>query len=128
MSSYCPVIGVCSVYCAFVQDIGAGEYERWPDASNTAAQPPVPEPPGLGCVSDALPDSPHPDEPNQPSGATAKKCFLQITGMTCASCVSTIERHLQKEEGNKFDIPVMSPEGLLVGKRILHGQWKNTLW
>uniref|UniRef100_A0A669QW47 Copper-transporting ATPase 2 n=1 Tax=Phasianus colchicus TaxID=9054 RepID=A0A669QW47_PHACC len=46
-----------------------------------------------------LPLDPHPDEPNQPSGATAKKCFLQITGMTCASCVSTIERNLQKEEG-----------------------------
>uniref|UniRef100_A0A669QP86 Copper-transporting ATPase 2 n=1 Tax=Phasianus colchicus TaxID=9054 RepID=A0A669QP86_PHACC len=39
---------------------------------NVAAQPQVPEPP---------------------------KCFLQITGMTCASCVSTIERNLQKEEG-----------------------------
>ncbi|XP_052526755.1 copper-transporting ATPase 2 isoform X1 [Tympanuchus pallidicinctus] len=84
---------------SLLTDIGAGEYKRWPDASNTAEQPPVPEPPGQGCLSNALPDSPHPDEPNQPSGATAKKCFLQITGMTCASCVSTIERHLQKEEG-----------------------------
>uniref|UniRef100_A0A669R479 Copper-transporting ATPase 2 n=1 Tax=Phasianus colchicus TaxID=9054 RepID=A0A669R479_PHACC len=98
-SSYCPVVGICSVYCAFIQDTGAGEYKNWPDVRNVAAQPQVPEPPAQGCVSDALPDSPHPDEPNQPSGATAKKCFLQITGMTCASCVSTIERNLQKEEG-----------------------------
>ncbi|XP_055282145.1 copper-transporting ATPase 2 isoform X3 [Moschus berezovskii] len=29
----------------------------------------------------------------------AKKCFLQISGMTCASCVSNIERNLQKEPG-----------------------------
>ncbi|KFW64275.1 Copper-transporting ATPase 2, partial [Pygoscelis adeliae] len=57
------------------------------------------EPPRQGCASDALPDSPHLDGPNQPSGATAEKCFLQITGMTCASCVSTIERNLQKEDG-----------------------------
>ncbi|KGL91128.1 Copper-transporting ATPase 2, partial [Charadrius vociferus] len=57
------------------------------------------EPPPQGCASDALPDSPHLDEPNQPSGAPAEKCFLQITGMTCASCVSTIERNLQKEDG-----------------------------
>uniref|UniRef100_A0AC11E6P3 ATPase copper transporting beta n=1 Tax=Ovis aries TaxID=9940 RepID=A0AC11E6P3_SHEEP len=28
-----------------------------------------------------------------------KKCFLQISGMTCASCVSSIERNLQKEPG-----------------------------
>uniref|UniRef100_A0A8B9F129 Copper-transporting ATPase 2 n=1 Tax=Amazona collaria TaxID=241587 RepID=A0A8B9F129_9PSIT len=47
----------------------------------------------------ALPDRPHPDGPNQPSGATAGKCFLQITGMNCASCVSTIERNLQKQDG-----------------------------
>ncbi|KFQ27468.1 Copper-transporting ATPase 2, partial [Mesitornis unicolor] len=57
------------------------------------------EPPPQGCASDTLPDSPHLNGPNQSSGATAKKCFLQVTGMTCASCVSAIERHLQKEDG-----------------------------
>ncbi|XP_006877002.1 PREDICTED: copper-transporting ATPase 2 isoform X1 [Chrysochloris asiatica] len=34
------------------------------------------------------------------SGTVApQKCFLQITGMNCASCVSNIERNLQKEAG-----------------------------
>ncbi|XP_021232503.1 copper-transporting ATPase 2 isoform X2 [Numida meleagris] len=84
---------------SLLTDTDAGEYKHLPDASDAAAQPRAPEPPHQGCVSDALPDSPHLDEPNQPSGATAKKCFLQITGMTCASCVSTIERNLQKEDG-----------------------------
>uniref|UniRef100_A0A663MBH4 P-type Cu(+) transporter n=1 Tax=Athene cunicularia TaxID=194338 RepID=A0A663MBH4_ATHCN len=51
------------------------------------------------CASDALPDSPHLDGPKEHSRLTAEKCFLQITGMTCASCVSTIERNLQKEDG-----------------------------
>ncbi|XP_050770962.1 copper-transporting ATPase 2 isoform X2 [Gymnogyps californianus] len=81
----------------------AGNVTSWamhqPDASNAAVQPRAPEPPRQGCASDALLDSPHLDGPNQPSGATAEKCFLQITGMTCASCVSTIERNLQKEDG-----------------------------
>ncbi|XP_076220281.1 copper-transporting ATPase 2 isoform X3 [Aptenodytes patagonicus] len=80
-------------------DTAAEECRHQPDASNAAVQPRAPEPSRQGCASDALPDSPHLDGPNQPSGATAEKCFLQITGMTCASCVSTIERNLQKEDG-----------------------------
>ncbi|XP_041263268.1 copper-transporting ATPase 2 [Onychostruthus taczanowskii] len=64
-----------------------------------AVQPRAPEPPHQGSSSDALPVSPHPDGSNQLSGATEEKCVLQITGMTCASCVSTIERNLQKEDG-----------------------------
>ncbi|KAM6099365.1 copper-transporting ATPase 2 isoform 1-T1 [Theristicus caerulescens] len=80
-------------------DTAAGECRHRPDASNAAVQPRAPEPSRQGCASGALPDSPHLDGPDQPSGATAEKCFLQITGMTCASCVSTIERNLQKEDG-----------------------------
>ncbi|NXV10998.1 ATP7B ATPase, partial [Cepphus grylle] len=88
-----------NIFCAFIQDTTAGGRSHQPDASDAAVQPRAPEPPPQGCASDALPDSPHLDGPNQPSGATAEKCFLQITGMTCASCVSTIERNLQKEDG-----------------------------
>ncbi|XP_012890270.1 PREDICTED: copper-transporting ATPase 2 [Dipodomys ordii] len=39
-------------------------------------------------------DTPLPTRPADP-----QKCFLQIKGMTCASCVSKIERNLQKEAG-----------------------------
>ncbi|NXT17955.1 ATP7B ATPase, partial [Syrrhaptes paradoxus] len=88
-----------NIYCSFIQDTAAGERRHQPDASSAAMQPRALEPLRQGCTSDALPDSSHLDGPNQPSEVTAEKCFLQITGMTCASCVSTIERNLQKEDG-----------------------------
>ncbi|KAM4789933.1 copper-transporting ATPase 2 isoform 1-T1 [Cyanocitta cristata] len=80
-------------------DTATGERRCQPDASKAAVRPGAPELPHQGCASDALPDSPHLDGPNRLSGATEEKCVLQITGMTCASCVSTIERNLQKEDG-----------------------------
>ncbi|NWS97228.1 ATP7B ATPase, partial [Mionectes macconnelli] len=88
-----------SCICAFIQDTTTAERRHQPDASKAAVQPRAPEPPHQGCVLDAFPDSPQLDGSNQLSGATAEKCFLQITGMTCASCVSTIEKNLQKEDG-----------------------------
>ncbi|NXQ40675.1 ATP7B ATPase, partial [Catharus fuscescens] len=88
-----------NMYCAFIQDTAAGELRCQPAASKGAVQPQAPEPPRQGHASDALPDSSHPGGSNQLSGATEEKCVLQITGMTCASCVSTIERNLQKEDG-----------------------------
>uniref|UniRef100_A0A2K6SDB7 Copper-transporting ATPase 2 n=1 Tax=Saimiri boliviensis boliviensis TaxID=39432 RepID=A0A2K6SDB7_SAIBB len=37
--------------------------------------------------------------PQSARAAAPQKCFLQIKGMTCASCVSTIERNLQNKAG-----------------------------
>ncbi|XP_025964285.2 copper-transporting ATPase 2 isoform X3 [Dromaius novaehollandiae] len=84
-------------------DTATGENTCRSDASSAVVQPQVPESVApeshQGCGADALPEGAGLDVPHQPSGMMAEKCFLQITGMTCASCVSTIERNLQKEVG-----------------------------
>ncbi|KAM8753327.1 copper-transporting ATPase 1 [Rhynchonycteris naso] len=36
---------------------------------------------------------------NKEHEKTSSKCYIQVTGMTCASCVANIERNLRREEG-----------------------------
>jgi hypothetical protein len=36
---------------------------------------------------------------NKEEAKTSSKCYIQVTGMTCASCVANIERNLRREEG-----------------------------
>lgn len=35
----------------------------------------------------------------RPESKTISKCYVQVTGMTCASCVANIERNLRREDG-----------------------------
>ncbi|XP_069826077.1 copper-transporting ATPase 2 isoform X2 [Dendropsophus ebraccatus] len=49
-------------------------------------------------IVDDLPQKTHPDIPLL-ENTKPQKCILQVTGMTCASCVSNIERNLKKKDG-----------------------------
>uniref|UniRef100_A0A8C5LQI8 Copper-transporting ATPase 2 n=1 Tax=Leptobrachium leishanense TaxID=445787 RepID=A0A8C5LQI8_9ANUR len=50
-------------------------------------------------ILEALPKKPHADFSSVDNDAPTQKCFVHVTGMTCASCVSNIERNLQKKHG-----------------------------
>uniref|UniRef100_A0A669CXI5 P-type Cu(+) transporter n=1 Tax=Oreochromis niloticus TaxID=8128 RepID=A0A669CXI5_ORENI len=55
---------------------------------------------GIAPVKGKEVDSDHHKEtPQGQSGDTNSKCYIQIGGMTCASCVSNIERNLKNEPG-----------------------------
>lgn len=51
--------------------------------------------------------------PQSTRAVAPQKCFLQIKGMTCASCVSNIERNLQKEAGKRWT-PILNLGMLLI--------------
>ncbi|XP_043927608.1 copper-transporting ATPase 2 [Protopterus annectens] len=50
-------------------------------------------------ILDVLPKKQNPDSPGNQEAEVSEKCFIQIMGMTCASCVSYIERNLVKKDG-----------------------------
>lgn len=39
---------------------------------------------------------------NKQDAQTPSKCYIQVTGMTCSSCVANIERNLKREDGEKY--------------------------
>ncbi|XP_048454093.1 copper-transporting ATPase 2 [Rhincodon typus] len=55
--------------------------------------------PSTDHVVEFLPPKPDPDDRNSEAPSATGKCFIQVTGMTCAACVANIERNLQREEG-----------------------------
>ncbi|XP_072898033.1 copper-transporting ATPase 2-like [Hemitrygon akajei] len=62
-----------------------------------------------------LPSKTRSNKQNNEDHVATEKCFLQITGMTCASCIANIERNLQKEEGKaevKYNPDIIQPTAI----------------
>ncbi|XP_054442477.1 copper-transporting ATPase 2 isoform X2 [Pteronotus mesoamericanus] len=89
-----------------VSDYRAGSHVGELSAANGPAQTAASTPVSVREVAVPAGAPPRAHSPGLPAespqaspSAAPQKCFLQISGMTCASCVSTIERSLQKEAG-----------------------------
>ncbi|BFZ14956.1 hypothetical protein BsWGS_17994 [Bradybaena similaris] len=50
-------------------------------------------------ISQTIIDGPSSPRHNNSNNTDLEKCYLQVTGMTCASCVATIEKNVKKMEG-----------------------------
>lgn len=80
--------------------VAAGEY-LIPQMKRTFLFPPDTNEPLVVIAQPSLetPLLPSTNEPDSVMAPVHSKCYIQVSGMTCASCVANIERNLRREEG-----------------------------
>ncbi|KAM3585147.1 uncharacterized protein V6R79_009024 [Siganus canaliculatus] len=67
--------------------------------SQEKSRPVDPGPPDLPPLSKTGVSNGSGSQPTSGSETKVQKCFIHVTGMTCASCVASIERNLLKHKG-----------------------------
>ncbi|KAL6091120.1 hypothetical protein STEG23_037845, partial [Scotinomys teguina] len=103
--------GVKSIHVSLANSTGTVEYdplltspetlrEAIEDMGFNAVLPDMNEPlVVIAQPSLETPLLPSPNEPDNVMTPVHSKCYIQVSGMTCASCVANIERNLRREEG-----------------------------
>ncbi|XP_029329036.1 copper-transporting ATPase 1 isoform X2 [Mus caroli] len=103
--------GVKSIHVSLANSTGTIEYdplltspetlrEAIEDMGFDAALPDMKEPlVVIAQPSLETPLLPSSNEPENVMTSVQNKCYIQVSGMTCASCVANIERNLRREEG-----------------------------
>ncbi|XP_026185667.1 copper-transporting ATPase 1 [Mastacembelus armatus] len=83
-----------------IEDMGFDSFLPETTSLLPASSPSLSQSSSLAPVKDKELDSDlHKETPQQCNRDKHSKCFIQIGGMTCASCVANIERNLQNEPG-----------------------------
>uniref|UniRef100_A0A3Q2EE18 P-type Cu(+) transporter n=1 Tax=Cyprinodon variegatus TaxID=28743 RepID=A0A3Q2EE18_CYPVA len=80
-----------------VEDMGFDAFLPESNSLLPASDPILPKSPRIQKKD--LDNELHKETVLEPTGDTPSKCYIQIGGMTCASCVSNIERNLKNEAG-----------------------------
>ncbi|MEQ2184242.1 hypothetical protein GOODEAATRI_005843 [Goodea atripinnis] len=83
-----------------IEDMGFDAFLPETNSLLPASDPIIPKSPHV--LKKELDSELHNETLLGPAGDTPSKCYIQIGGMTCASCVSNIERNLKNEAGIYF--------------------------
>lgn len=92
------------LWCLFLMSRTAISFPAEAELPVAIAQPSPPA--RLESQKSEPPSKASPAHLTAPETKAVSKCYVQVTGMTCASCVANIERNLRREDG-KRDVSVI---------------------
>ncbi|XP_018599997.1 copper-transporting ATPase 1 [Scleropages formosus] len=97
---YDPLVTTPEELRTAVEDMGFDAFLPETNSLVTTPQPDTPSSPESASVKEKeVEQEPVAVQGGQGGAQAISKCFIQIGGMTCASCVANIERNLKNEDG-----------------------------
>uniref|UniRef100_A0A8C9SPE6 P-type Cu(+) transporter n=1 Tax=Scleropages formosus TaxID=113540 RepID=A0A8C9SPE6_SCLFO len=100
---YDPLVTTPEELRTAVEDMGFDAFLPETNSLVTTPQPDTPSSPESASVKEKeVEQEPVAVQGGQGGAQAISKCFIQIGGMTCASCVANIERNLKNEDGENL--------------------------